>query len=217
MNIKEMEENGTIDYYLTLKKYIEKFVDKNHPLSQEDLRSILKNDPTDNVIQRQEVHKILNDAMEDALTDVANRNAQIINGANEGKYTDFSPQETKQEIFQIEQYMLERLWKAQHPEEQTLEQNQALEQEQVPEQNQAPEQEQVPEQAPEQNQAPEKDQTQEHEQTGEELVKEVVEVSEESGIRAGEINQVNIEIKQVERDYRQVQLQQQDMGISIGE
>ena len=46
MDIKEMEENGTIDYYLDLKKYINEFVNKNYPLSQEDLRSILENTPT---------------------------------------------------------------------------------------------------------------------------------------------------------------------------
>ena len=31
MNIREMEENGTIDYYLDLKKYINEFVNKNYP------------------------------------------------------------------------------------------------------------------------------------------------------------------------------------------
>lgn len=110
MNIREMEENGTIDYYLDLKKYINEFVNKNYPLSQEDLRSILENTPTENVVQRQETHRILNDAMEEILTNVAVRNVQIINGANEGNYTEFSTNDFKQEIFQMKQEMLEKLW-----------------------------------------------------------------------------------------------------------
>ena len=112
MDIKEMEENGTIDYYLDLKKYINEFVNKNYPLSQEDLRSILENTPTENVVQRQETHRILNEAMEEVLTNVADRNAQIINGANEGIYTEFSMNDFKQEIFQMKQEMLEKLWEA---------------------------------------------------------------------------------------------------------
>ena len=31
MNVKEMEENGTIDYYLELKKYISQFINRNYP------------------------------------------------------------------------------------------------------------------------------------------------------------------------------------------
>ena len=119
MNIKEIEENGTIDYYLELKKYIDEFVNRNYPLSQDDFRSILKNTPSENVVQRQETYRILNEAMEEALTNVEGRNAQIINGANEGNYTEFSINDLRQEIFQIKQEMLGKLWEAQHQEERT--------------------------------------------------------------------------------------------------
>ena len=84
MDIKEMKENGTIDYYLDLKKYIEEFVNRNYPLSKEDFHSISKDVPTENVIQRQETLRILNEAMKEVLTKVADRNGKIINRANEG-------------------------------------------------------------------------------------------------------------------------------------
>lgn len=215
MDIKEMEKNGTIDYYLDLKKYIDKFVNNNYPLSKEDLRSILEDDPTENVIQRQETHRILNEAMEELLTNVADRNAQIINGANEGNYTEFSTNDFKQEIFQMKQEMLEKLWEAQHREEQmqygegeqtTEQENYFQEQSDVVEEQEG----QVYLQKSENEQA-------QAEQTGEQLVEEVVEQSEEIKIRADEISEVNREINQAERDFVQQQQPQQDMGMSIGE
>ena len=211
MDIKEMEENGTIDYYLDLKKHINEFVNKNYPLSQEDLRSILENTPTENVVQRQETHRILNEAMEEVLTNVADRNAQIINGANEGIYTEFSMNDFKQEIFQMKQEMLEKLWEAQHREEQVQyeEGEQTTEQQNSFEEQSDVVEEQVYAQESENAQA---------EQTGEQLIEEVVEQSEEIEIRADEISQINREINQAERNFVQQQQQpQQDMGMSIGE
>ena len=210
MNIKEMEENGTIDYYLDLKKYINEFVNSNYPLSQEDLRSILENTPTDNVVQRQETHRILNKVMEEVLTNAADRNAQIINGANEGNYTEFSIQDFKQELFQMKQEMLEKLWEEQHREEQM----QYAEGEQTTEQeNSLEEQSDVVEELEGQVYAQES----ENAEAGEQLVEEVVEQSEEIEIRADEISEVNREINEVERDFMQEQQPQQDMGMSIGE
>lgn len=39
--IEEMQQNGTADYYLELKKYINQFINKNYPLTQEDMQAIL--------------------------------------------------------------------------------------------------------------------------------------------------------------------------------
>ncbi len=210
MDIKEMEENGTIDYYLDLKKYINEFVNNNYPLSQEDLRSILENAPTENVVQRQETHRILNEAMEKVLSNVADRNAQIINEANEGNYTEFSTNDFKQEIFQMKQEMLEKLWEAQHREEmQYGEGEQTTEQENSFEEQTDVVEEQEGQVYPQES---------ENAEAGEQLVEDVVEQSEEIEIRADEISEVNREINQVERDLMQEQQQpQQDMGMSIGE
>lgn len=210
MDIKEMEENGTIDYYLDLKKYINEFVNNNYPLSQEDLRSILENAPTENVVQRQETHRILNEAMEKVLSNVADRNSQIINEANEGNYTEFSTNDFKQEIFQMKQEMLEKLWEAQHREEmQYGEGEQTTEQENSFEEQTDVVEEQEGQVYPQES---------ENAEAGEQLVEDVVEQSEEIEIRADEISEVNREINQVERDLMQEQQQpQQDMGMSIGE
>ena len=158
---------------------------------QDDLRSIIENNPNDNVVQRQEVHRILNEAMEEALINVADRNAQIINGANEGRYTPFSAQDVQNEIFQMKQEMLEKLWEAQHQEEQDRQDGQVEAQE---------------------------SENADVEQNGEQIVEDVVEQSKEIEIRADEISEVNREINQVERDFIQAEQQpQQDMGMSMGE
>ena len=100
MNVKEMEENGTIDYYLELKKYISQFINKNYPLSQEDLRTIINDNPSDNVKKRNQVAAILNDSMEECLNKLAQRNAQMLDNANRGKITPFSVQDFEQEILE---------------------------------------------------------------------------------------------------------------------
>lgn len=115
MNVKEMEENGTIDYYLELKKYISQFINKNYPLSQEDLRTIINDNPSDNVKKRNQVAAILNDSMEECLNKLAQRNAQMLDNANRGKITPFSVQDFEQEIFGIKQEMMQKLWNAEHP------------------------------------------------------------------------------------------------------
>lgn len=214
MNIKEMKENGTIDYYLDLKKYINEFVNKNYPLSKDDLRSIMENAPTDKVIQRQEASKILNEAMEETLKNVADRNAQIINEANEGNYTEYSVDDFKQEIFDMKQEMLEKLWNAQHPGEQM--QNEQVEQT-TEQENYIEQSTDVVEEQEGQVYEQESENVQE-EQQGEQLVNEVVEQSEEIGIRADEISEVNRDINQAQMDFIQgQQFPQQDTGMSIGE
>lgn len=215
MDIKEMEENGTVDYYLELKKYINYFVNKNYPLSKEDLHSILEDAPTDNVIKRQETYKILNDAMETALTNVENRNTQIVDGAYQQNYTAYTNQNFEQELFEIKQEMLGKLWKEQHPEEQL--QNEQIEQ--INEQESTLEENNNTLQSQDGQEIVQEENI-DSESSGQQLVNQVVEQSEEIDIRAEEISEVNREINQVQKDYEQIQQQPQqdfDNSISIGE
>lgn len=53
--------------------------------------------------------------------------------------------------------------------------------------------------------------------TGKQLVDEVIEQSEEIGIRADEISSANKEIKQFEIEFSQQQQSQPNIGIGIGE
>lgn len=117
MNITEMEENGTIDYYLKLKEFIQKFLDRNYPLSQEDMKATLKNVLTDNIKQRQEAYRILNEEMEEILNNVADKNMKMIEEAKHGHYSNYTIQDYKKDIFEFQQRMLEKLWEEQHREE----------------------------------------------------------------------------------------------------
>ena len=67
MEISEMEENGSIDNYLELKNFIRQFIDNNYPLSQEDLRSIIEDRPTENVLKRRQTYDILKEAIENII------------------------------------------------------------------------------------------------------------------------------------------------------
>lgn len=226
MNYNEMERNGTLDYYLDLKKYIQEFVDRKYPLSKEDLSATLGNTPTENLLKRQETTKILEEAMKESLESIANRNEQIIEGANNGNYTEFSVQDYRQEVEQIKQEMLEKLWEAEHQEKPIQGQNtegqtvQTNEQDgktiqTYGEQEQANGQEEQNGEDREEEQNPQMDVS-----DGEKIVNEAIEESERIGIRADEISQSNREINQTEIAYVQEQTQEQpqmDVGMSIGE
>lgn len=120
MDINERVENGTADYYLELKEYIREFIDTNYPLTLDDFRAMSKGEETENIINRQKVYRILNEAMEENLSNIANQNTQIIEDANQGDYTAYSMRDYNDDIFEIQQKMLEKLWNEQHPEDQLI-------------------------------------------------------------------------------------------------
>lgn len=227
MNITDMESSGTADYYLELKEYIRNFVNRKYPLSKEDLRAMANDTTTDNIMKRQETSKILEEAMEKSLENVANRNAKIIEGANNGVYTEFSVQDYRQEVEQIKQEMLEELWNAEHQEKPIQEQNienqtfQTNEQDDTHVQaNGEPEQANSQEQQNGETREGEEANPQMEASDGEKIVNEAIEESERIGIRADEISQSNREINQAEIAYMQGQVQEQpqmDVGMSIGE
>lgn len=114
MDIEKMEQNGTVDYYLELKKYIQEFVDRNYPLSQDDMRSIVNDRPNENVQKRQRVSEILNEAMMEALKGVSEKNENLVNRANVGDLASYQLTDFQKEIFALKQQMLEVLWSKQH-------------------------------------------------------------------------------------------------------
>lgn len=208
MDIREIEEKGVMDNWLELKGFIREFLDQNYPLSQEDMRSILQGTPTDNAAKRQEVYEILNGAMDEVLRNAADRNTQIIDGANQGSYTQYTTEDVKRDIFEQKQQMLEILWQAQHPEEQ-LQSGQSVV---TSGQN---------EYAQDFYETTEPVEDAESVQQGQQLIDDVVEESQDMDIRADEISNSNREINQAEIDYVQMQQQPQqgldDGGMSIGE
>lgn len=114
MDIEKMEQNGTSDYYLELKKYIQEFVDRNYPLSQDDMRSIVNDRPNENVQKRQRVSEILNEAMMEALKGVSEKNENLVNRANVEDLASYQLTDFQKEIFALKQQMLEVLWSKQH-------------------------------------------------------------------------------------------------------
>ena len=217
MDYDEIEENGTADYYLDLKEYIREFIDRNYPLTSEDFNALVRGEKTENIIKRQETQRILTEAMEENLADIAGQNSQILENAEQGNYTAYSVQDYDRDLNEIKQKMLEKLWNEQHHDEQTQYEQ---EEQTSPEQNDHTEEQQSDVVEEEQHTNEEDSQASQPEQTGEQLIDDVVEQGEEIEIRSEEISDANREINQTERDYiqeQQQQMQQEDIGMDIGE
>ena len=112
MDVEKLEQQGTIDYWLELTTYIREFVDRNYPLTQKDLKSIVDDNPTDIVLRRNEVCNILKSAMQMALEKEALITKKIMEKAQNGEYTSYSLSVAQQVIFEMKQFMLQQLWDA---------------------------------------------------------------------------------------------------------
>lgn len=113
--IEEMNQNGTADYYLELKKYINQFVNRKYPLTQDDMRAILDDKETDNVMKRKETSKILMESLQEILKDKTESNRIFSEGLENG--TDVKPltvQQQSKEIEKHKQQLLEKLWEHEH-------------------------------------------------------------------------------------------------------
>ena len=113
MDINEMEKTGVIDYYLDLTRYIRDFLNRNYPLSKEDMIEFGKNIITDNLKKRGEVHKVLTEAMKVELAKMAEKNARMMELVKQGNYINYSVQDTQQDLFRMKQEMLAVLWRYQ--------------------------------------------------------------------------------------------------------
>ena len=60
MDIKEMEESGVYDYYDKLNKWMNHFVNRNYPLSKEDLIALTNGETTENEYRIQGLVKSTN-------------------------------------------------------------------------------------------------------------------------------------------------------------
>lgn len=119
MEIEEMENNGTIDYFLELRQYINEFIKRNYPLTKEDMASIIAGTPTENVIKREEVYAILNETLKEILKEVEDINNQMINLAKKGILIQiYDTKNVKQDLEKQKQRLLEALWKKQQHGEQ---------------------------------------------------------------------------------------------------
>ena len=58
-DITKLESMGIADTYLTLLKFIESFINKNFPLSRNDMIAITNDTTTDNTIKRQQAMNVM--------------------------------------------------------------------------------------------------------------------------------------------------------------
>lgn len=119
MAIEEMQNNGTIDYFLILRQYINEVIKRNYPLTKDDMESIVADTPTENVQKREEAYTVLTETLNEILKEVEDINNQMINLAKRGIFIKpKSVQDEQKDIYDKKQRLLEALWKKQHPEEQ---------------------------------------------------------------------------------------------------
>ena len=199
MDINEMEETGVYDYYDALNIWINYFVNRNYPLTEDDFRAIAQGNTTENITNREKVVSILKNELENQLSKQQEINANMLKDMENGTYTPYDTDCLNRDIEKMQQEMLEKLWNEQHPEIESSNPEQSVDiySGNIEESNEI-------ESEPQEN------------YSDNSLIDQVSEISEEMDIRADEISEANVEINNVERDFiQQQQLPQQDM--SIGE
>ena len=199
MDINEMEETGVYDYYDALNRWINYFVNRNYPLTEDDFRAIAQGNTTENITNREKVVSILKNELENQLSKQQEINANMLKDMENGTYTPYDIDCLNRDIEKMQQEMLEKLWNEQHPEIESSNPEQSVDiySGNIEESNEI-------ESEPQEN------------YSDNSLIDQVSEISEEMDIRADEIREANVEINNVERDFiQQQQLPQQDM--SIGE
>lgn len=225
MDIKEMEESGVYDYYDKLNKWMNHFVNRNYPLSKEDLIALTNGETTENIINRNKVFDILKSELDKQLITQQGKNAEMLRQMEEDKiYTPYTIDDLNNDIEQMQQEMLEQLYNELHPQEQEYTGQTNLENEASveTESNQGMINQNDWEQKNEEiyeGQTGEQGNEQEYTQSSEEMINQVIEQSQELEIRSDEISTANMEINQAEQNYMLEQQMQEniDMGIGIGE
>lgn len=225
MDIKEMEESGVYDYYDKLNKWMNHFVNRNYPLSKEDLIALTNGETTENIINRNKVYDILKSELDKQLITQQGKNAEMLRQMEEDKiYTPYTIEDLNNDIEQMQQEMLEQLYNELHPQEQEYTGQTNLENEASveTESNQGMINQNDWEQKNEEiyeGQTGEQGNEQEYTQSSEEMINQVIEQSQELEIRSDEISTANMEINQAEQNYMLEQQMQEniDMGIGIGE
>ncbi len=225
MDIKEMEESGVYDYYDKLNKWMNHFVNRNYPLSKEDLIALTNGETTENIINRNKVYDILKSELDKQLITQQGKNAEVLRQMEEDKiYTPYTIDDLNNDIEQMQQEMLEQLYNELHPQEQgytgqtNLENEASVETESNQGMINQNDWEQKNEEIYE-GQTGEQGNEQEYTQSSEEMINQVIEQSQELEIRSDEISTANMEINQAEQNYMLEQQMQEniDMGIGIGE
>ncbi len=110
-SIEEMEKLGIADYYLDLSKFLHNFINRNYPLTEEDIKALANNGKTLNITTRKELMTIMNDKLSSILEEQALINQKFLNDLESGKpVTPINLEQYKKEIFNYQQQLLETLY-----------------------------------------------------------------------------------------------------------
>lgn len=110
-SIEEMEKLGISDYYLDLSKFLHNFINRNYPLTEEDIKALANNEKTLNITTRKELMTIMNDKLSSILEEQALINQKFLNDLESGKpVTPINIEQYKKEIFNYQQQLLETLY-----------------------------------------------------------------------------------------------------------
>lgn len=110
-SIEEMEKLGIADYYLDLSKFLHNFINRNYPLTEEDIKALANNEKTLNITTRKELMTIMNDKLSSILEEQALINQKFLNDLESGKpVTPINIEQYKKEIFNYQQQLLETLY-----------------------------------------------------------------------------------------------------------
>ena len=110
-SIEEMEKLGIADYYLDLSKFLHNFINRNYPLTEEDIKALANNGKTLNITTRKELMTIMIDKLSSILEEQALINQKFLNDLESGKpVTPINIEQYKKEIFNYQQQLLETLY-----------------------------------------------------------------------------------------------------------
>lgn len=110
-SIEEMKKLGIADYYLDLSKFLHNFINRNYPLTEEDIKALANNGKTLNITTRKELMTIMNDKLSSILEEQALINQKFLNDLESGKpVTPINIEQYKKEIFNYQQQLLETLY-----------------------------------------------------------------------------------------------------------
>lgn len=117
-DIKQMESLGVADIYLSLLTFIKNFINKNYPLTPEDMQAIVNEKITDNIIKRNEaMHIMKNSAIQIIEAEKADNQEYIKSISSNSNCKALTVEELQQKIFNYKEQILESLWLYQHQNE----------------------------------------------------------------------------------------------------
>ena len=113
MDIDRLEKYGAFDYYQDLLKFIVQFINRNYPISKEDMENIV-NDRESTVMFRKEIMAVMKHELFCILEEVIEANRPFVDNPDKAlTIPTLTVKDYQDRIFQYEQRILEKvyLWK----------------------------------------------------------------------------------------------------------